>query len=677
MAEYNIDDPLSQSISHLKYESRRRRFEKRLAQSKCQREERDRVRKIKCQWEREDLSGRHSTAKNGTESDDERKSDSSPDLMESPPATPERKYQSSKKANRHDRRSRNDSDSSHEQKGHGTAKKASYLSTKIKSTTKRSITRPDLREDSDSDSIGQARKENALNILKPDGHSLPTQPVEKDTVNTNSLSSMKREFTPKLLKKPRQTESSDESEVDFEFIRRQRQETQQKLAIKKKQPLDTTPNILSTTRLLPANENSKTENIPSKLSVKFSPKVVIKKKHRLAYASSSSEDEAIIEARLRKRFEDKQKHNSSSRPRERYSSSSNEAPKKFQKEDTNHKNVNRYSSSSSDTPKRFKHDNPSTSSQVYKRSRHTQAESSSEDEIELENRFRKSFEEKRLAAYKRNPLSMAKKDDDDWRVRMENQLSRERLVGKDILVECKKEIKENVSDLGGSQERPDRRKRGRVPLIDSHLAFAKNQSIDDTKDVLWDDSDNERVIKGGNNDSGGKSKNKERKSAKAKDDDDRQNPKPNKRSHLPKMTDDDLILPQLPQKRPSPSNYTDNAPIGRKRKGRIKGKRNETEKDESDSSIVSDEEESRLLSQLKPNFTNPALGPPGPLEPFLLSKGDDDINRTAAELENESAKHQVPASINRYLQDYQREGIQFMYSSVNERKGCVLGRTFS
>ncbi len=40
-------------------------------------------------------------------------------------------------------------------------------------------------------------------------------------------------------------------------------------------------------------------------------------------------------------------------------------------------------------------------------------------------------------------------------------------------------------------------------------------------------------------------------------------------------------------------------------------------------------------------------------------------------------KHQVPASMNRYLRDYQRAGIQFMYSSVIEGKGCVLGGRYS
>lgn len=34
---------------------------------------------------------------------------------------------------------------------------------------------------------------------------------------------------------------------------------------------------------------------------------------------------------------------------------------------------------------------------------------------------------------------------------------------------------------------------------------------------------------------------------------------------------------------------------------------------------------------------------------------------------------QIPASINRYLQNYQREGVQFVYSSVANGKGCVLG----
>lgn len=49
--------------------------------------------------------------------------------------------------------------------------------------------------------------------------------------------------------------------------------------------------------------------------------------------------------------------------------------------------------------------------------------------------------------------------------------------------------------------------------------------------------------------------------------------------------------------------------------------------------------------------------PPGPSEPFLLSKNG----------------HQVPYTINRYLRDYQREGVLFIYNSYVKARGCILG----
>ncbi|KAK2898693.1 hypothetical protein Q8A67_010111 [Cirrhinus molitorella] len=49
--------------------------------------------------------------------------------------------------------------------------------------------------------------------------------------------------------------------------------------------------------------------------------------------------------------------------------------------------------------------------------------------------------------------------------------------------------------------------------------------------------------------------------------------------------------------------------------------------------------------------------PPGPSEPFLLSGSDV----------------KVPYTINRYLRDYQREGIKFIYHSYAKSKGCILG----
>uniref|UniRef100_A0A672RLZ4 DNA excision repair protein ERCC-6-like 2 n=1 Tax=Sinocyclocheilus grahami TaxID=75366 RepID=A0A672RLZ4_SINGR len=49
--------------------------------------------------------------------------------------------------------------------------------------------------------------------------------------------------------------------------------------------------------------------------------------------------------------------------------------------------------------------------------------------------------------------------------------------------------------------------------------------------------------------------------------------------------------------------------------------------------------------------------PPGPSEPFLLSGSDV----------------KVPYTINRYLRDYQREGIKFIYHNYAKSRGCILG----
>ncbi|XP_007231662.3 DNA excision repair protein ERCC-6-like 2 [Astyanax mexicanus] len=49
--------------------------------------------------------------------------------------------------------------------------------------------------------------------------------------------------------------------------------------------------------------------------------------------------------------------------------------------------------------------------------------------------------------------------------------------------------------------------------------------------------------------------------------------------------------------------------------------------------------------------------PPGPSEPFVLSKNG----------------HQVPYTINRYLRDYQRDGVKFIYDRYMKSRGCILG----
>ncbi|XP_078355555.1 DNA excision repair protein ERCC-6-like 2, partial [Oculina patagonica] len=60
----------------------------------------------------------------------------------------------------------------------------------------------------------------------------------------------------------------------------------------------------------------------------------------------------------------------------------------------------------------------------------------------------------------------------------------------------------------------------------------------------------------------------------------------------------------------------------------------------------------------RPSFTEPAVHPSVPL---LLSKpGDNPVI-------------QVPATINRYLRDYQRDGIHFLFQHYSENTGAILG----
>jgi len=74
-----------------------------------------------------------------------------------------------------------------------------------------------------------------------------------------------------------------------------------------------------------------------------------------------------------------------------------------------------------------------------------------------------------------------------------------------------------------------------------------------------------------------------------------------------------------------------------------------------------DEEYSISEHDLKPNIENPKLGPPSSLEPLILQK------------ENHDVIYSVPASINRYLPEYQREGIIFLFRHIIQNRGAILG----
>jgi hypothetical protein len=67
------------------------------------------------------------------------------------------------------------------------------------------------------------------------------------------------------------------------------------------------------------------------------------------------------------------------------------------------------------------------------------------------------------------------------------------------------------------------------------------------------------------------------------------------------------------------------------------------------------------LEDLHPNFKNPKFGPYEPMEPLLLPT---DQNETLL---------QVPASLNRFLAPFQKEGVRFMYKCLSRRSGVILG----
>ena len=64
------------------------------------------------------------------------------------------------------------------------------------------------------------------------------------------------------------------------------------------------------------------------------------------------------------------------------------------------------------------------------------------------------------------------------------------------------------------------------------------------------------------------------------------------------------------------------------------------------------------IDMLVPHFESPKLGPPSDLVPLILKYvGGERI---------------VPASINRYLKGYQREGVVFMHNRISMKKGVIL-----
>jgi hypothetical protein len=63
---------------------------------------------------------------------------------------------------------------------------------------------------------------------------------------------------------------------------------------------------------------------------------------------------------------------------------------------------------------------------------------------------------------------------------------------------------------------------------------------------------------------------------------------------------------------------------------------------------------------LKPVLDDPQFGPDIPMQPLVLIDG-------------EGNKQAVPASLNRYLAPFQKEGVKFMYNCLARRSGVILG----
>ena len=79
------------------------------------------------------------------------------------------------------------------------------------------------------------------------------------------------------------------------------------------------------------------------------------------------------------------------------------------------------------------------------------------------------------------------------------------------------------------------------------------------------------------------------------------------------------------------------------------------------------------MTRSHPYFDHPKFGPYDPPVPFVLRSSDTD-DKESNQTILEHGHYQVPASINRYLPDYQRAGIEFMYRcGIVTKGGAILG----
>jgi hypothetical protein len=123
----------------------------------------------------------------------------------------------------------------------------------------------------------------------------------------------------------------------------------------------------------------------------------------------------------------------------------------------------------------------------------------------------------------------------------------------------------------------------------------------------------------------------------------------------------------------------------RKKKKRPADTTNKARQDWSTSNVsvpnvedVSGKDTAALQAELMPDFERPKFGPFA-LEPLKLLVPSDVSPDGSIENEqggDEDSKKQfvqVPASINRFLPNFQQEGIAFVYKVISSKRGAILG----
>ena len=108
---------------------------------------------------------------------------------------------------------------------------------------------------------------------------------------------------------------------------------------------------------------------------------------------------------------------------------------------------------------------------------------------------------------------------------------------------------------------------------------------------------------------------------------------------------------------------------GSKRRGKKAGAGHRRSFEEPESDIEGFEDDSKLEKQLKPLFENPKWE--SECEPFVMTRSV--IDADGGENDGDNPTDQIPAAINRYLKDYQKEGVRFLHSVVTSGLGAVLG----